>query len=234
MPLQTSAKSQRLAAYPHHSAWVAASAGSGKTKVLTDRVLNLLLEGCPPDRILCLTFTKAAAAEMANRLRVRLGEWAILPEEKLQKSLENLQGSLPSLEKMECARRLFNLTLDTPGGLKIQTIHSFCQSLLKRFPLEVGLSPFFEVSDKTEQKLLIKKAAQKAMHELTSCESLQEIILRFSEDTLRELNHFILEERVAFENTTVEAIDKALCTTNLTREELLKSLLKTILLQTAI
>src|SRR5688572_26011261 len=113
MPHQTAATSQRLAASPHHSAWVAASAGSGKTKVLTDRVLNLLLEGCPPERILCLTFTKAAAAEMANRVRARLGEWAILPESDLQRSLQILQGFTPSDEKIEQARRLFSLTLDT-------------------------------------------------------------------------------------------------------------------------
>ncbi len=129
MPLQIAAKAQRLAASPQHSAWVTASAGSGKTKVLPDRVLNILLEGCSPERLLCLTFTKAAAAEMANRIRARLGEWAILPEGELQKSLGNLQGSFPSHEKMERARCLFSLTLDTPGGLKIQTIHSFCQSL---------------------------------------------------------------------------------------------------------
>src|SRR3990167_7675804 len=99
MPHELATTSQRLAASPAHSAWVAASAGSGKTKVLTDRVLNLLLEGCVPERILCLTFTKASAAEMANRVRVRLGEWAILPENELQKSLENLQGFFPSVEK---------------------------------------------------------------------------------------------------------------------------------------
>src|SRR3990167_10119121 len=145
MPFQIAGEAQQLAAHPHHSVWVAASAGSGKTKVLTDRVLNLLLQGCTPERILCLTFTKAAAAEMANRVRSRLGEWAILPDDDLQKSLESLQGQLPSLEIMNRARTLFGLTLDTPGGLKIQTIHSFCQSLLKRFPLEAGLSPFFNV-----------------------------------------------------------------------------------------
>src|SRR3989338_5537274 len=103
------ASSQRLAAHPDHSAWVAASAGSGKTKVLTDRILNLLLEGYAPERILCLTFTKAAAAEMANRLRARLGEWAILSKADLKKSIEALQEISPSVEKMERAQRLFGL-----------------------------------------------------------------------------------------------------------------------------
>src|SRR3990167_10856341 len=149
--------SQRLAAHPHHSAWVAASAGSGKTKVLTDRVLNLLLEGCEPERLLCLTFTKAAAAEMANRIRSRLGEWAILSNKDLEASLKNLHGGIVSLEQMTRARKLFGLTLDTPGGLKIQTIHSFCQSLLKRFPLEAGISPFFRVMSEAEQQALIQE-----------------------------------------------------------------------------
>lgn len=194
MPLEIAAKAQRLAAHPYHSAWVAASAGSGKTKVLTDRVLNLLLEGCVPERILCLTFTKAAAAEMANRVRVRLGEWTILPDTELQNSIETLQGSPPSEEKLKRARTLFGLTLDTPGGLKIQTIHSFCQSLLKRFPLESGLSPFFEVANDTERMTLLKKASHRVMEDPRH----QELVLRFSEQTLGELNEFILQQRDAF------------------------------------
>ena len=201
MPHQTAATSQRLAASPHHSVWVAASAGSGKTKVLTDRVLNLLLEGCPPERILCLTFTKAAAAEMANRVRARLGEWAILPESDLQRSLQILQGFTPSDEKIEQARRLFSLTLDTPGGLKIQTIHSFCQSLLKRFPLEAELSPFFEVADDTKQKFLIKEASHRVMEIPELQNSLQELIIRFSETTLRDLTDFVLQHRLFFEDS---------------------------------
>ena len=228
MPLQIAAESQRLAAHPHHSAWVAASAGSGKTKVLTDRVLNLLLEGCPPERILCLTFTKAAAAEMANRVHDRLGEWAILPEVDLQKSIKSLQGRDPALEKIERARMLFGLTLDTPGGLKIQTIHSFCQSLLKCFPLEASLSPFFEVANETERQALLKKAFHRVMENPALEEALSRLILRFSESTLEEFNAFILQERTSFETLVPEEIDNALRTKNLTEEELLKLLLTNI------
>jgi len=224
MPLQIAATSQRLAAHPYHSAWVAASAGSGKTKVLTDRVLNLLLEGCSPERILCLTFTKAAAAEMANRVRARLGEWAILSEDDLQKSLENLQGEPPSLEKCERARMLFGLTLDTAGGLKIQTIHSFCQSLLKRFPLEAGLSPFFEVIDDTEYQYIVKKVSHIVLQNPLHQQILKELILRFSETTLEEFNTFLLQERTSFENLDRQEIDKVLQTKNLTKEGLLESL----------
>jgi ATP-dependent helicase/nuclease subunit A len=228
MPHQIAATSQRLAANPHHSAWVAASAGSGKTKVLTDRVLNLLLEGCPPERILCLTFTKAAAAEMANRVRMRLGEWAILPQSELQQTIENLQEAPPSLEKIERARMLFSLTLDTPGGLKIQTIHSFCQSLLKRFPLEAGLTPFFEVANDTEQQNLIKRASQKVLENPLFQASLHELILRLSESALDDLNSFVLQSRTSFESCIPQEIDETLQTVNVTKEGLLKSLLRNI------
>ncbi len=139
---------QRRAADPQASVWVGASAGTGKTKVLTDRVLRLLLAGTPPDRLLCLTFTKAAAAEMANRIAERLAGWATLSDTALEDSLAELTGSgRPNSDERDAARRLFARVLDTPGGLSIQTIHSFCQSLLRRFPIEAGLPPQFEVLD---------------------------------------------------------------------------------------
>lgn len=194
MPHHIAASSQRLAAHPHHSAWVAASAGSGKTKVLTDRVLNLLLEGCVPERILCLTFTKAAAAEMAHRVCAQLSAWAIASDHDLELSLRTLQNAPPSPETIERARMLFGLTLDAPGGLKILTIHSFCQSLLKRFPLEAGLSPFFTVMDDTKRKALIQKAFYKVMETST----FSALALRFSEPTFEEFNDFILSERASF------------------------------------
>lgn len=222
MPHQLATSSQRIAAHPHHSAWVAASAGSGKTKVLTDRVLNLLLEGCAPERILCLTFTKAAAAEMANRVRARLGEWAILNEKDLSLSLETLQGHAPTPEKIKRARHLFSLILDTPGGLKIQTIHSFCQALLKRFPLEAGLSPFFEIADSTEQAKLRDKASHAVM------ETAQDLILKFSEGTLEELTHFVLENRSSFHGLSPQKIEEKLGVTKLTKNDLFKALLKDI------
>jgi len=146
-PIALAGREQRRAANPSVSAWVAASAGSGKTKVLTDRVLNLLLEGTAPERILCLTFTKAAAAEMANRVARRLADWAVTDDPTLAHALEDLSGVRPDADRMERARRLFARVLDTPGGMRIQTIHAFCQSVLRRFPLEAGLSPGFKVMD---------------------------------------------------------------------------------------
>ncbi|WP_297007084.1 double-strand break repair helicase AddA [Thalassospira sp. UBA6510] len=138
---------QRNASDPTASVWVSASAGAGKTKVLSDRVLRLMLSGTEPHRILCLTFTKAAAAEMANRVNERLGLWATMEDRDLQADLANLAGAAPSSDETIRARQLFARVLDAPGGMKIQTIHAFCQSLLRRFPLEAGLAPHFEIMD---------------------------------------------------------------------------------------
>ncbi|MEQ9345354.1 MAG: double-strand break repair helicase AddA [Thalassospira sp.] len=138
---------QRNASDPNASVWVSASAGAGKTKVLSDRVLRLMLSGTEPHRILCLTFTKAAAAEMANRVNERLGRWATMEDRELYDDLTNLAGTAPSGDETMRARQLFARVLDAPGGMKIQTIHAFCQSLLRRFPLEAGLAPHFEIMD---------------------------------------------------------------------------------------
>ena len=140
-------KEQRRASNPLSSVWVSASAGSGKTKVLTDRVLNLLLLSGHPEKILCLTFTKTAAAEMTNRINKVLKSWVIMPDTQLADEISKLTGDEVSSDQLERARRLFALTLETPGGMKIMTIHSFSQSILKRFPLEAGISPHFEVMD---------------------------------------------------------------------------------------
>ncbi|MDD9977411.1 MAG: double-strand break repair helicase AddA, partial [Boseongicola sp.] len=142
--------SQRRAADPSRSVWVSASAGTGKTKVLTDRVLALLLAGTPPHRILCLTFTKAAAAEMANRINRSLASWAIAGDEELRTAIAELTGKSAADPVLRRARTLFAQVLDVPGGMKIQTVHAFCESLLGRFPLEAGLAPHFQVMDERE------------------------------------------------------------------------------------
>ncbi len=136
---------QLRAARPGASAWVSASAGTGKTKVLTDRVLSLLLDGTEPAKILCLTFTKAAAAEMANRLAERLARWASDPEEKVVADISGLLGGPFDAALIPRARELFARVLDAPGGMKIETIHAFCQSVLGRFPLEARVAPHFQV-----------------------------------------------------------------------------------------
>ncbi|MEY8119181.1 double-strand break repair helicase AddA [Falsihalocynthiibacter sp. BN13B15] len=141
---------QVQAASPKDSTWLSANAGSGKTRVLTDRVARLLLDKVLPQHILCLTYTKAAASEMQNRLFARLGSWAMLETDELKADLKKLgfEGQVGDAELKE-ARRLFARAIEAPGGLKIQTIHSFCASLLRRFPLEAGVSPqFVEMDDR--------------------------------------------------------------------------------------
>ena len=143
------------AADPSASTWLSANAGSGKTRVLTDRVARLLLDGTDPQNILCLTYTKAAASEMQNRLFKRLGEWAMMDDGPLRQSLGEMgvEGAIPS-DALATARTLFARAVETPGGLKIQTIHSFCASILRRFPLEAGVSPnFAEMDDRTAAHL---------------------------------------------------------------------------------
>lgn len=138
---------QSQAADPSISAWVAANAGTGKTHVLTERVLRILIGGTKPDRILCLTYTKAAAAEMSTRVFTRLSGWVTAEAGELEKALTSLLGRTPSQEEIAHARTLFATAIETPGGLKVQTIHAFCEQLLQRFPLEAGVPPGFEVLD---------------------------------------------------------------------------------------
>lgn len=160
-PRQEAEFEQGRGSDPAASAWVTASAGSGKTKVLTDRVLRLLLaDGTRPNAILCLTFTKAAAAEMATRLAQDLGKWAVMPEAELAGRLSRLLGRAPAAEELARARTLFCRVLELPGGMRISTIHAFCQSLLRAFPLEAGLSPQFGVVDDAEAAALLADAQE--------------------------------------------------------------------------
>ncbi len=149
-------RSQTRSADPAASTWVSANAGSGKTRVLTDRVARLLLRDVPPQKILCLTYTKAAASHMQNQLFSRLGEWAMLLDAELVRKLTELGEDASNLDTagLRNARTLFARALETPGGLKIQTIHSFCSALLRRFPLEAGISPQFqEIDEQSGRKL---------------------------------------------------------------------------------
>jgi ATP-dependent helicase/nuclease subunit A len=142
-PLKPLEGAQKAAAHPESQIWLSASAGTGKTHVLTARVLRLLLNDAPPETILCLTFTKAGAAEMAERIQARLASWVRLPDEALRKELNALDEPYDDFAVRK-ARRLFARVLDAPGGgLRIQTIHAFCQTLLASFPAEAGLAPGF-------------------------------------------------------------------------------------------
>ena len=155
--LQPLAGAQARAASPDAHVWLSASAGTGKTHVLTARVFRLLLQGVRPENILCLTFTKAGAAEMADRIHDRLAAWVQMEEGELFEDLEALhEDSGP--EARDRARRLFAEVLEsTGGGLRIQTIHGFCQQLLTAFPLEADLPPGFRPLDQREQAALARQ-----------------------------------------------------------------------------
>lgn len=148
---------QKRAADPGHSAWVVANAGSGKTKVLIDRVARLLLKKAEPDSILCVTYTKAAANEMLERLFKTLGAWSIMETGELRKKLGELEGREAdgyTEEDLIAARALFARALETPGGLRIETIHAFCGRILRRFPLEANVPPgFSEIEDEDAEQI---------------------------------------------------------------------------------
>jgi len=158
-PIEEASANQRLAADPGLSVFVTANAGSGKTKVLVDRIARLLLQGSRPSAFLCITYTKAAAAEMQRRLFDRLGGWCVADDATLAAELEKLGAGGADLGT---ARALFAQALETPGGLKIQTIHAFCERLLARFPLEAGVAPGFDIADEARAAALLSDARASA------------------------------------------------------------------------
>ncbi|HSZ66078.1 MAG TPA: double-strand break repair helicase AddA [Xanthobacteraceae bacterium] len=148
---------QRAVAAPDASAWVAANAGSGKTHVLAQRVINLLLDGVAPEKILCITFTKAAAANMAKRVFDTLATWTTLDDTALDKAIHEGSGIASDARQRTAARRLFARALETPGGLKVQTIHAFCTQLLHQFPFEANVAARFTVLDEAQQTQLLEQ-----------------------------------------------------------------------------
>ncbi len=188
------------AAQPTRSTWLSANAGSGKTRVLTDRVARLLLEGVQPQHILCLTYTKAAASEMQNRLFKRLGEWAMLDDDKLMAALEDLgiPGPIQSLS-LRNARTLFARAIEAPGGLKIQTIHSFCSALLRRFPLEAQVSPQFAEMEERAATLMQAEIVQEIARS-PQRNVLERVAQHFTGDDFAALTGAITGHRTSFAN----------------------------------
>ncbi|MCA0418074.1 MAG: UvrD-helicase domain-containing protein, partial [Proteobacteria bacterium] len=154
---------QAQAADPGLSAWVSANAGSGKTHVLVNRVLRLLLDDVAPGRMLCITYTKAAAANMANRIFKALSAWATLSDEALGRELTKLTGRVPAMAERAKARRLFAQALETPGGLRIETIHAFCTRVLQAAPFEANVPPRFEVADDLAQAEMLRSARRELL-----------------------------------------------------------------------
>ncbi len=205
MSLDDATLDQTRAAEPGSSTWLTANAGSGKTKVLTDRVARLLLSGTDPQHILCLTYTKAAASEMQNRLFGTLGSWALMDDARLAEALRKLgETGLDAPERLAEARRLFARAIETPGGLRIQTIHSFCAALLRRFPLEAGVSPgFVELDDRSAALLREEVVSELAASDAKG--AFGAILSHLAGEDIGRLTEEILAHRAGFDREVSEA-----------------------------
>jgi len=149
---------QARASNPAASSFVSANAGSGKTHVLVQRVIRLLLDGVPSEKILCITFTKAAAANMAERVFTTLGHWVTLDDAALDAAIRDSGIAHPDARLRAAARKLFASALETPGGLKVQTIHALCTRLLQQFPFEANVPARFAVLDERDQTDMMERA----------------------------------------------------------------------------
>ncbi len=187
-------QNQQIASDPNKSVWVMASAGSGKTKVLTDRILRLLLEDVNPDKILCLTYTKVASIEMQKRLNDELQKWVIIEESELVKKLENLIGFKPNAKIILKARNLLIKNLDAEFKIKIQTIHSFCQSILKSFPFEANIPINFELIDDNKSKIIMQDCQRKILQNCVFDEKLINIITKINSDISDETLNELIQE----------------------------------------
>ncbi len=160
-------KPQLEASQPDASIWVSASAGTGKTKVLIARLLRLMLDGTDPEKILCITYTKSAAAEIMDRLQDTTRQWAIADKVDLVQALHNLTNTAPTDETIRRARSLFALILNAQGGMRIMTIHAFCQSILSRYPIEAKVPTQFTVADEQKTSDLMNDAKHHLLWEET-------------------------------------------------------------------
>jgi ATP-dependent helicase/nuclease subunit A len=204
---------QALAAHPRLSAWVSANAGSGKTHVLVNRVLRLLLDEVAPSRLLCITYTKAAAANMANRVFAALSAWATQPEDDLVVTLTKLTGEAPSPAQRAAARRLFAQALETPGGLRIETIHAFCTRVLQSAPFEANVPPRFEVADDLAQAQMLSEARRELLMAVAAdpegaeAGALDLLARQAAQDTFDAMMQEALRQRALFNDTEGRARD---------------------------
>jgi ATP-dependent helicase/nuclease subunit A len=204
---RSAANPQARASDPTASAWVTANAGSGKTHVLVQRVLRLLLEGTPPSRILCLTFTKSAAANMSGRVFRTLARWTSLDDDALIKAITDAGAPAPDGNRLALARRLFARTIESPGGLKIETIHSFCGRLLRMFPFEANVAAGFRVLEERESELLRNDARAIALRQAARDPTTATTLRNLAIETGAEGLDALLRQAQDFRAEMNEAID---------------------------
>ncbi len=238
--LQETIDLQQIASNPNNSCWVFASAGSGKTKILTDRVLRLLLNGVAADKILCLTFTKVAAAEMQQRINSELAKWSLIDEKELEKIISNLNQKKSSQAEISKARNLFLELLDYEEKIKIQTIHAFCQGILKAFPFESKVRANFEILEESQEKLLLKKSRQNIIDKSLENNELKNLLTELSARTseegfddlvaefLQKKDKFLHAKEVFFgiENLCEEIFSKLKISQNQTEENIFAKFVK--------
>jgi ATP-dependent helicase/nuclease subunit A len=206
------------AADPDVSAFVSANAGSGKTYVLAQRVINLLLRGVDPAKILCITFTKTAAANMANEVFKRLAGWTALDDAMLDREIALSTGRKPDADERARARRLFASALETPGGLKVQTIHAFCTRLLHQFPFEANVAARFTVLDDAATTQLLDQLTLEVLLDASAKpesalgQALATAIVVAADQTFKDVVSDAIKKRDAIEAWTQRAgsIDKAM------------------------
>ncbi|PIR31678.1 MAG: double-strand break repair helicase AddA [Alphaproteobacteria bacterium CG11_big_fil_rev_8_21_14_0_20_44_7] len=191
---------QKLASEPAISARVSANAGTGKTSVLTNRVLRLLLDGVAPGKVLCLTYTKAAAAEMSARITQRLKIWVKAGDAELVADLQDLIGKLPDAALLKRARSLFVAKLNSMPPPRIQTIHSFCQEVLQRFSIEANVPTNFKVLDDISSKELLKEARQRLLSKKQDDKKLAEVIDYIAENSSETKFYDVLNEVISKRN----------------------------------
>ncbi|MDR3126683.1 MAG: UvrD-helicase domain-containing protein, partial [Rickettsiales bacterium] len=203
-----SIENQRLAADPGASAWVSASAGTGKTTVLVGRLLRLFLSGADPGKVLCLTYTNAGAIEMQSRVLSKVRSWAAMDGRKLAEELRRLGSDAPP----DTARGLFPKLADSAAPLKIHTIHAFCQSMLKRFPIEAGAPPRFSILDENEAenmlaqawRAVVKKARNKEDEELSR--AMAYIVENASENEFEDIRSELVSSREKWRDAAPESL----------------------------
>lgn len=202
-------RDQQKASDPEVSAWVSAHAGSGKTHVLTQRVLRLLLGGAPPSQILCLTFTKAAAANMAARVFNSLARWALLDDAALAADIRATGASEPTRAELDFARRLFARAVETPGGLKIQTIHAFCEKVLHIFPFEANVPASFRVLDDMARADLLEEAKRRALQRaMRDAGDLRRALAIVARETTSAAFDDLCDELLGRREALIQAVDR--------------------------
>ena len=191
-------KLQIEASDPVSSVWVSASAGTGKTKILTDRVLRLLINGADINKILCLTFTNAAANEMNARINSSLAKWSVASEAEIQSQLESIFGRKPQQKELLIARELYRKIINTDDKINIYTIHSFCQKILKIFPLEAGVNPAFQILDEITAKAVIHKIKNQLFIDAQNSSIVDFFTANFHETTIDDIFDQIIAQKLKF------------------------------------